>query len=72
MSRLLFLLAIGIVVYRLLRSYRRQAPRQDESQASEEMVRCEQCGVHLPRSESFLAGGKYFCSDEHRRQYSAK
>ena len=72
MSRLLFLLAIGIVVYLLLRSYRKQAPKQDESQAAEEMVRCEQCGVHLPRSESFLAGGKYFCSDEHRRQYGAK
>lgn len=75
MSRLLFLLAVAIVVYLLLKSYRRQEPRQDrpqDSQASEEMVRCEQCGVHLPRSESFLAGGKFFCSDEHRRQYNAK
>ena len=72
MSRLLFLLAVAIVVYLLLKSYRRQEPRQDQSQASEEMVRCEQCGVHLPRSESFLAGGKFFCSDEHRRQYNAK
>ena len=72
MSRLFFLLAVAIVVYLLLKSYRRQEPRQDQSQASEEMVRCEQCGVHLPRSESFLAGGKFFCSDEHRRQYGAK
>jgi uncharacterized protein len=31
------------------------------------MVRCAQCGVHLPRSEGFLSQGNYFCSDEHRR-----
>ncbi len=77
MSRLLFLLAVAIVVYLLLKSYRRQAPGQDASAsspdpASEEMVRCVQCGVHLPRSESIMAGGNFFCCDEHRREYKPK
>jgi uncharacterized protein len=31
------------------------------------MVRCAQCGVHLPRSEGVAAGGDFFCSEEHRR-----
>ncbi len=70
MSRLLFLLAVAIVVYLLLRSYRRQAPKQDDSKPAEEMVRCAQCGVHLPRSESILANGNFYCSDEHRRQHT--
>ena len=73
MSRLLFLLAVGIVVYLLLRSYRRPAPKQDVPAApAEEMVRCVVCGVHLPKSESILAGGKFFCSDAHRREHTSK
>jgi len=72
MSRLLFLLAVIIVVYLLLRSYRRQSPRQDAPASGEEMVRCVKCGVHLPKSESILAGGNFYCSDAHRREHTSK
>lgn len=72
MSRLLFLLAVVVVVYLLLRSFRRQAPKQDASAPAEEMVRCAQCGVHLPKSESILSGGNFYCSDAHRREHSSK
>ncbi len=72
MSRLLFLLAVIIVVYLLLKSYRKQPPKQDVSTSAEEMVRCAQCGVHLPKSESILAGGNYYCSDAHRREHTSK
>ena len=72
MSRLLFLLAVVIVVYLLLKSYRKQPPKQDASAPAEDMVRCAQCGVHLPRSESILASGNFYCSDEHRRQHTSK
>jgi uncharacterized protein len=74
MSRLLFLLAVAVAVYLLLRSFRRSAPKQDQdaSAPAEEMVRCVQCGVHLPRSESILAGGNYYCSDAHRREHTSK
>lgn len=70
MSRLLFLLVIGVVVYWLLKSYRRQL-REDQSAAdtsgqAEDMVRCAQCGVHLPKHESLLAQGEYFCCEAHR------
>jgi uncharacterized protein len=72
MSRLLFLLAVVVVVYLLLKSYRRQAPKQDASAPVEEMVRCAKCGVHLPKSESILAGGNFYCSDEHRREHTSR
>ncbi len=75
MAKLLLLIAVFAVVVLLLKNYQRSLSRQrDESQgaegapaASEDMVRCAQCGVHLPRSEGFLSQGSYFCSDEHRR-----
>jgi uncharacterized protein len=68
MSRLLLLIAIAAVVYQLIRSYRKSLPQQDNP-VVEDMVRCAHCGVHLPRSESILAGGKFFCSAEHRDAY---
>jgi uncharacterized protein len=72
MSRLLFLLAVVVVVYLLLRSFRKQAPKQDVPATSEDMVRCARCGVHLPKSESLLAGGNFYCSEAHRREHEAK
>jgi uncharacterized protein len=68
MSRLLLLIAIAAVVYLLLKSYRKPPPVQGRPGA-EDMVRCVQCGVHLPKSESILSGGNFFCSIEHRDAY---
>jgi uncharacterized protein len=73
MSRLLFLFAVIAVVYWLLKSYRKQSSKQDvPTVAGEDMVRCTQCGVHLPKSEATLADGKFFCGEAHRREYEAK
>lgn len=38
-----------------------------DSQQPESMVRCEHCGIHLPRSEAVLTGGHTWCSQEHAR-----
>ncbi|TNC96790.1 MAG: hypothetical protein FD121_1031 [Gallionellaceae bacterium] len=73
MSRLLFLFVVIAVVYWLLKSYRKQSPKQDvPTAASEDMVRCAQCGVHLPKSEATLSDGKHFCGEAHRREYESK
>ncbi len=42
-----------------------------EQRAPEDMVRCVHCGVHLPRSESILSGGKFYCSEAHRQAHQA-
>lgn len=68
MSRLFFLIAIAALVYLLIKSYRKNAPKQDES-AAEDMVCCAHCGVHLPRSEGIQAQGQFFCSAAHRDAY---
>lgn len=75
MSRLLFLAAIVIVVYLLFKSYGNRASGEktrgqaEESAPAEDMVRCIYCGVHLPKSESIVADGKYYCCEAHRRAH---
>ena len=72
MSRLLFLAAVAAAVYLLVNYYRNRASGEKVSTQSqdyeraEDMVRCDYCGVHLPKSESVIADGKYYCSDAHR------
>ncbi|MDD4911436.1 MAG: PP0621 family protein [Sideroxydans sp.] len=73
MSRLLFILAIIAVVYFLFKTYFKQSgTKEDTPVSSEDMVRCAQCGVHMPKSESILAGGHFYCSDEHRVKHESK
>lgn len=73
MSRLLFFAAIIAVVYFLLKSYRggQSSSKEKAPDRAEDMVRCAQCGVHLPMSESILSEGKYFCSEAHRREFQS-
>ncbi len=75
LAKLLLLVAVAAIVYALLRNYQRAIARQqDQTPAAaqprtvaEDMVCCDRCGVHLPRSEGFLSQGRYFCSDDHRK-----
>ncbi len=70
MAKLILLILAGLVVYLVIKNYRRRADRKDISPqptADERMVRCAQCGVHHPRSESLLSAGKFYCSAEHER-----
>ncbi len=68
MSRLLLLIATAAAVYLLVKSYRKPEPR-DEQPAIEDMVRCAQCGVHLPKGESIQVDENFFCSAAHRDAY---
>lgn len=43
--------------------------RADAPPRSERMVKCQQCGVHVPEGEAFLHRHLTFCSQEHQRQY---
>ncbi|MFV9474837.1 PP0621 family protein [Advenella sp. RU8] len=44
-----------------------QPPATRQNQASESMVQCAHCHIHLPRSEALLKDGKTWCSEEHAR-----
>jgi uncharacterized protein len=68
MSRLILLFSVVVVVYLLIKSYRKNTTTKGP-RATEDMVRCAHCGVNFPKSESIRSGGHDFCSVEHRDAY---
>jgi len=69
MGKLILLVLIFALAWWLLKKYSGSITRKEppQSRVTEDMVRCEHCGVHLPRSESHASGGKFFCSEDHLR-----
>ncbi|MSQ60657.1 MAG: preprotein translocase subunit YajC [Betaproteobacteria bacterium] len=71
MAKILFIVVLLLVAYLFFKSWRKDGGgghrQPEESKLPEDMVRCEVCGVNLPRSEAFITQGRLFCSDEHRK-----
>jgi uncharacterized protein len=75
MGRLLFFVLLAAVIYfawRWLRASQSRPPQAgaappEAATASEPMVRCAHCGVHLPRSTALPRGEHYYCCEEHRQ-----
>lgn len=74
MGRILFYVLLGIAAYVVYRWWR-ASQRVEQGRAgttaresSEPMVRCDQCGVNLPQSEALAGGGRWYCSEDHRRR----
>jgi uncharacterized protein len=69
-------LAVVIVLaYFIIKSHLKKVERSRHDRApkgEEDMVRCVQCGVHLPRSESVMSGELFYCSPDHRRLHQGK
>jgi len=41
-------------------------------QLADPLIRCAQCGVHTPRSESIVVAGERFCCGDHARHYASR
>ncbi|HUO44394.1 MAG TPA: PP0621 family protein [Burkholderiales bacterium] len=67
MGKLLLLALVIAVLWWIIRGSGRPSAGPRRAPAAEDMVRCAQCGVHLPRSESYARGSEFFCSEEHLR-----
>ena len=74
MGKYFLLIAGVIVVYWLVRnSLRRRARAQQQNKTlAEDMVRCAECGTHLPRGESLITSDRYYCCAEHQRRHDAE
>lgn len=68
MTRILLLLAIGVIAFLLLRRWlaRNAGPGQPPAYAP--MVSCMSCGLHLPRDTAIERDGRYYCCREHADQ----
>jgi uncharacterized protein len=65
--RLLILVAFCYFAYRLARSISLDRDKPDAGDGhTQQMVRCEHCGLFVPASEAVSSGGRSFCSDRHR------
>ena len=74
MWKLIFLVIIVWLAITIFKRMQAQSPvaRQNDVAADEpsrsnveNMVQCDTCQVHLPRSEAFLVEGKFYCSQAH-------
>ncbi|MGF6772962.1 uncharacterized protein P3T18_005467 [Paraburkholderia sp. GAS199] len=46
--------------------------RQAAPQLAEPMIRCAECGVHAPKSDSVVVAGQPFCSAAHAQRHGAR
>ena len=66
MGKWLVLLLFALVVYFVVKAGRsRSQSKSPAPRLTEDMVACEHCGVHLPRSESIEDRGRFFCCKDH-------
>lgn len=80
MGKLLFWFVVILVVLFAARLLTRSSTKPDspgqlnngptkkpDMADAEAMVRCQHCGIHMPRSEAYLSNGQTWCGAEHAR-----
>lgn len=78
MLRVLLLVALLVAVVLWWKHQKRGkggsevSPGAAEVREPEAMLRCAECGLHLPASQSLPGRGGAFCSAEHRQQFESR
>lgn len=69
MTRFLILLALVIVViYFVRRAFFTKPPASGAAGTSgktADMIRCELCGLHVPRTEAVVRNNRSYCCEDH-------
>ena len=67
--RILLIALIAWLLLRMLRNWadKKTLSRQNRGEELETMVRCQHCGLHVPKHEALESDNKYYCSREHLR-----
>lgn len=69
MTRLIILLALVIVaIYFVRRAFFAKPPASDKPNAAgktADMIRCELCGLHVPRTEAVVRNNRNYCCEDH-------
>ena len=68
--RLLFWIALIAAAFWLWRRLTRKKTPTAQQQGSLPMVRCAQCGVHVPQNQALQAHDRWYCSQAHLEQDS--
>jgi len=71
--RLLIIAALIYLAWRVVKNLLSQAGNRDNApnsgQNAQAMLKCAQCGVHVPAPEAFTHNSLHFCCQEHQRLY---
>lgn len=62
--RILVLIAIGLLLYIIIGNLLRKN-KKSPTVATEKMVKCEHCGIHVSVKEAVHSGNHTFCSQTH-------
>ena len=72
--RLLIIAALIYLAWRVAKNLLSQTGSRsntgtDADRDGQAMLKCAQCGVHVPAPEAFTHNGRHFCCQEHQRLY---
>jgi uncharacterized protein len=67
MTRMLLLIAIGVIAFLIIRRFLAR-PDRTAPPAFVPMVSCMTCGLHLPKQNAIEREGKHYCCREHADQ----
>lgn len=67
MTKLLLLIAVGVIAYLVLRRFTKNG-HAAQPPAYAPMVSCMSCGLHLPRDSAIERSGRFYCCTEHADQ----
>jgi uncharacterized protein len=69
MARLLLILVIVLLAVLLWRGLQKKIKTQDNKNGPKalDMIRCDYCGLHVPKNSALLRQGRRYCSEEHMR-----
>lgn len=75
MGKYLLLIVGAIILFWMVRNSLRRRDRArraaEPKTIAEDMVRCAECGVNLPRGESLVTRERHYCCAEHQRRHDA-
>ena len=77
--RLLFIIILFAVSYLVVKSFLKKLEKNKQigsdsnnntgsDNKNNKMLKCEECGLHIPQQEAIRQGNHVFCSLEHARQ----
>jgi uncharacterized protein len=70
MTRVFLILVIVLLAIMLWRGLRRniESRTRTDRPTTRNMIRCDQCGLHVPEDAILRLHGRNYCSEEHMRR----
>ena len=69
---LLLLVVIAVIIYLLIKLFRKRISNESVVTHTDDMVRCHYCGTHLPKGECVVHEGNCYCTEAHKRAHLDK